>query len=249
MINLDERKDIAFVSDVHLKAGDAKAEKDVLDFLERIRQMKIGELFILGDFFDLWIDSPYFIKKSYQSILDKFTNLHQSGVNITYLVGNRDFLITGFSDGIAKHAKIKVYDAPQLYRLGKLTLYISHGDELCSLDRHYQTYKAFIRSPFARSVVRLIPGSVTLAIARSISRVSQRCLERKKQAEIEVPMEELQKIFAQGVDVVIHGHCHRSYKLEPEVGGYKRQVYSIGDWSKGVRFLFYDAKNKIFGLR
>jgi UDP-2,3-diacylglucosamine pyrophosphatase LpxH len=85
-----------------------------------------------------------------------------------------------------------------------------------------------------------------MAIANSISKVSKRCLERKSQGSVEVPMEEIYELLAQGIDIVIHGHCHRSYKLEPEVGGSKRQVYCIGDWSKGVRFLFYNARDRIF---
>ena len=246
MINLDEGKNIVFVADVHLKAGDARGEKDVLGFLEKVKHLNAGELFILGDFFHLWINEPHFIKKSYQCILDKFTDLHRCGIKITYMVGNRDFLIANhYNPG----SDVQVYETPQLYRLGNTTLYISHGDELCSLDRHYQIYKAFIRSSFMRLIVRLISGRATMAIANLISKVSKRCLERKSQVSVEVPMEEIHKLLVQGIDVVIHGHCHRSYKLEPEVGGRNRQVYCIGDWSKGIRFLFYDAKNKIFGLR
>lgn len=234
---------MAFVADVHLKPVDSLGLKKVLGFLENIRQLEVKHLFILGDFFHLWVKSSFLIQKAYRPVLEKFSDLYHSRIKVTYLVGNHDFLIT---DYYRHRPEVEVFEQPLFCNLEQKRLYLTHGDELCINDRHYQFYKAIIRHKITKTFINSIPGPIKKSIAYSMSRTSQKLVKGKSQRILEIADTALEKLFAQEVDIVIHGHTHRRYLREIVAAGKSRKVYSLGDWSETGSFLFYNAPTRKF---
>jgi len=234
---INNHQNIVFVADVHLKIEDAAGLKKILRFLEEIQHLDVKYIFILGDFFDFWVSSPS-TQKAYSPVLEKFHELYQSGININYLSGNRDFLI---SDYYRNRKEVDVFDKPILCDLAGKRVYLGHGDELCLKDRRYQFYKIFIRHKSIRLLIKFLPGAIKEKIARHMSKTSRKLVKEKKVDTLAIVDAALQKLFDQGVDIVIHGHIHRTCLREIDTAGRKRKVYSLGDWSETGHFIFYNA--------
>lgn len=237
---------MAFVADVHLRTEDISGLKKVLGFLEKIQQLEVKHLFILGDFFHLWVNSPFLIRKAYRPVIEKFSQLYRSGIKITYLVGNRDFLIR---DYYQTRPEIEVFSQALLCNLGDRRLYLSHGDELCLNDRHYQFYKIVIRHRVTRILTAFLPGAIKEMIASYLSQASRTLVSRKSKTTLGVTIPALERIFRQGIDIIIHGHTHRSYLRQMVIEGKNREVYGLEDWSRTASFLFYDAPTGGFTLK
>ncbi|MCK4248544.1 MAG: UDP-2,3-diacylglucosamine diphosphatase [Candidatus Omnitrophica bacterium] len=243
MYKLDYNQNIAFVADVHLKTDDDPSLEKILIFLDGLKNEEVKHLFILGDFFNFWVNSRFLIQKAYAPVLEKFKDLHQSGIKITYLTGNRDFLITWY---YRDRDEVEIFDKPLLGKLGDKTIYLAHGDELCSNDQHYQFYKTIIRNRLLGLLIRSLPGKIKEAIAQHMSKTSRKIIKDKTKETLGVTEPALEKIFDRGVDIVIHGHTHNNYMREVETSGKKKKVFGLGDWSKTGHFLLYNASNRKF---
>ena len=82
---------INFISDLHLDKSRPHINKYFIEYLNRLDD-KITDLYILGDLFEYWVgdDDPM---DGLREVRDAITNLGKK-INIWYMHGNRDFLIT-----------------------------------------------------------------------------------------------------------------------------------------------------------
>jgi len=192
---------------------------------------------------NFWVNSRFLIKEAYAPVLEKFKDLHKNGIKITYLSGNRDFLINYY---YGNKDEVEIFDRPLLAKLNDKTVYLCHGDELCSNDRHYQFYKAIIRNKILGLLIRSLPGKVKEAIAQHMSRRSRKIIKTKPKETLGVTEPALEKVFTKGADIIIHGHTHENYTRDLEINGEKKKVYGLGDWSKTGPYLLYDTSNQSF---
>lgn len=85
-----------FLSDLHLGAAHAgnpkETEKTVVRFLDYIKE-EAGELYLLGDILDYWFEYKYSVPKGNVRFFGKLAELSDSGVKITWLIGNHDIWI------------------------------------------------------------------------------------------------------------------------------------------------------------
>ena len=84
-------KPILFVSDLHLEPGRPDISQAFFDFLD-IHTAKAQALYILGDFFNVWLGDDHATELSTQ-VAKKLYALSEGGVSIKLMHGNRDFLI------------------------------------------------------------------------------------------------------------------------------------------------------------
>ncbi len=84
-----------FVSDAHLGAAPADAEKRLVAFLQSI-QGQADSLYILGDLFDFWFEYGRAIPKHGFRVLAKLARLRETGTRIVYIAGNHDIRFTDF---------------------------------------------------------------------------------------------------------------------------------------------------------
>ena len=100
-------------------------------------QGKYQQLYILGDFFEYWIgdDDNEPVNLSIQQKLKAATD---SGLDIFFVHGNRDFLI---GSEFEKNTEVKIIEDMTLIEIGNKSVMVAHGDSFCTDDVEYQEMK------------------------------------------------------------------------------------------------------------
>src|SRR5690349_14457416 len=92
-MELTAGKKIYFLTDFHLGAPDPASsmqrEKRIVQFLSSIQE-HAEEIFIVGDMFDFWFEYATVVPRGYVRILGKLAELTDSGVRVSFFVGNHD---------------------------------------------------------------------------------------------------------------------------------------------------------------
>ena len=146
---------ICLISDLHLSVQHPKTRSFFLDFLAKFEQeteKEIKKLFILGDFFEFWLGDDTLSKKGdliddpleVQEIFDALRELIDSGVSVSFCVGNRDFLLT---ESFLSSWRIRLYaEGSCLDQDLYPDIWVMHGDSLCLNDIAYAQWYAQCRS-------------------------------------------------------------------------------------------------------
>ena len=131
---------IDFISDLHLDRTRPEVNKYFITYLNNISK-DVTDLYILGDLFEYWVgdDDPM---DDLNEIRTSITMLG-SKINIWYMHGNRDFLI---SKKICKNLNMKLLNDPTVILKNELKLLLLHGDTLCTDDTDYQNFRSLVRS-------------------------------------------------------------------------------------------------------
>lgn len=225
---------IYFISDLHLSSSTPGIARIFTNFL---CQLKPAEdcLYILGDFFETWpgddcIDdasNPFNLK-----IVKMLRNLSDSGVAVSIMHGNRDFLL---NEEFAKRSGIELIADPFVLDLPVGRFVLSHGDELCTADKEYQNFRALVRQPSWQAAFLKKPLEERQVIAAALRQQSENARPQKPEdAESfakypdEAAIISLIRNFASSV--LIHGHIHYPgvYKHTVDEGHVERWV--LPDW-------------------
>lgn len=220
-----------FISDLHL---DAERPQTTALFGQFLRSEARGAdaLYILGDLFEAWVgdDDPF---ETGAYVAAELRALADSGVPVSFIRGNRDFLL---GDDYARRAGMRILPDPAVVVLyGQPTL-IQHGDLLCTDDLAYQQFRAQTRDPAWQAQFLAQPLAARLAFAqqaRAASKAHQSGLRDAGTMETitDVSPATVDSVFARyGLVRMIHGHTHRPAVHELEVAGSARQRVVLGDW-------------------
>ncbi len=119
-----------FISDVHLGTSECQSHY-LLNFLEKVH---CENLYLVGDIIDLiGMSKKACFPHSHQKVIEKFIDLAEQGVNVTYVPGNHDALFRRFCGQTI--AKIKIQHHALHQTANNRIFYISHGDEFDQLVR------------------------------------------------------------------------------------------------------------------
>ncbi|MBE9561900.1 MAG: UDP-2,3-diacylglucosamine diphosphatase [Proteobacteria bacterium] len=205
-----------FIADLHLSPE--QPNNIALNFLAN-RAKQADALYILGDLFEVWLgdDEP-----TYKEIL---TSLHDLTIPVFIMHGNRDFLLGEKFSAMTGCQLIPDHHVIDLY--GKPTL-LMHGDTLCTLDTHYQTFRQQVRDPNWQKIFLSQPLAVRREIAKEARSSSQAKTKRTSAEIMDVTPAAVNETFSKyNVNQLIHGHTHRP-NVHKE-GNKTRWV--VGDWS------------------
>lgn len=203
------------------------------------------KLFILGDLFEAWIgdDAPGRLGLRVAAALRELAG---AGVEIYFMVGNRDFLL---GDDYCRQAGMQRIEEP--WPMPDQGRVLMHGDSLCTDDVAYQRWRRRVRQPawqrrmlarsiwFRRGVARL---------ARTISRLGNRS---KSAVIMDVNADAVAECFRRhGVRELIHGHTHRPAIHALESDGQPRHRIVLGDWHEdcGSVLALRGARVELFDL-
>jgi UDP-2,3-diacylglucosamine hydrolase len=216
-----------FISDAHLGAKTPDAEERearVIAFLESITH-NVRYLFIVGDFFDFWIEYTHAIRPDYFHVLYELRRLKKQGVEIHYLAGNHDFAIGEF---LSETIGIFVHPTGCHHiRLQGKQLHICHGDGLMPSDRGYRVLKKILRNQLCQRIYKTLHPNWGIPIAERFSRTSRDQINfRSRESERNAYRQVAQNMLKAGPDIVIFGHTHY-----PEIHYWDDKIYcNIGDW-------------------
>ncbi|MGH8080546.1 MAG: UDP-2,3-diacylglucosamine diphosphatase [Lysobacter sp.] len=220
-----------FISDLHL---DAERPQITELFGRFVREDARGAdaLYILGDLFEAWVgdDDPSetgaFVARELKALAD-------SGVPVSFIRGNRDFLL---GQDYAARAGMRLLADPSVIVLYGQPVLIGHGDLLCTDDVAYQQFRAQTRHPLWQAQFLAQPLAARLAFAqqaRAASKAHQAGLKNAGQMETitDVAPAAVAETFSRyGIDTIVHGHTHRPAVHELIVDGRECKRIVLGDW-------------------
>ncbi|WP_116964071.1 UDP-2,3-diacylglucosamine diphosphatase [Fastidiosibacter lacustris] len=236
-MNKENKKNYYIIADLHLSEVRVQATALFERFLADITN-KDNSLYILGDFFDYWIGddaiSPFNLH-----IADLLAHAHDSGLQIYFMSGNRDFLI---GQRFAKRAKITLVSDPHVLVLSKITILLMHGDLLCTDDKSYQIFRKIVRNKLIQWLYLRLPLRLREKLAKGIRITSHK--KNAKYKVIDVTEKGIQKYLGKH-KTLIHGHTHL-FNIHHQQN-YIR--YVLGDWFKNASYVHIDRHCNIHLLR
>ncbi|MCK4704856.1 MAG: UDP-2,3-diacylglucosamine diphosphatase [Gammaproteobacteria bacterium] len=217
-----------FISDLHL----APERPEIIHLFERfVDEVAIHaeRLYILGDFLEYWLgddDEAVGLEKVFQSL----KKLSHSGVDVFFMVGNRDFLI---GHELAKKCGFKIIDEPFIENINDQATLLMHGDSLCTDDMAYQSFRAVVRNKAWQDDVLAKPLEEREQLARSMRQQSEQANSEKTEAIMDVNQDAVIATMQQhSVNLLIHGHTHRQAIHDFEINKQPVKRIVLGDWYK-----------------
>ena len=199
---------IYFISDAHLGAEEEEKEKikeeKLVSFLDRIKA-DVESLYILGDMFEFWFEYRHVIPKAHFKILSKLRNLVDSGIKVSYVVGNHDFWLGDF---LTDQIGVKIFKDPiEVAHQGK-KIFIAHGDGLAKRDLGYRILKKVLRNKVNIFLYRQIPPDISYPLAKFVAGKSRAQTDRREVGYLDDYRNFAYEKIKQGFDAVILAHTH-----------------------------------------
>ncbi|NMM27692.1 MAG: UDP-2,3-diacylglucosamine diphosphatase [Glaciimonas sp.] len=216
-----------FISDLHLSELQPRTTQAFFDFLQQ-RASQVQELYILGDLFEYWagdddLDNPY-----NKSVVDALRLLNDSGVQIFWIAGNRDFLIGA---AFAHATGLKLLPDPFIASIGNHRITLTHGDAQCTDDTAYMAFRQQVRQAQWQTTFLSLPLSQRKTIIAGLRNDSRQAKSTKSYDIMDVNALAIDDLFAAtGTAVMIHGHTHRPARHESVNRGKQHVRYVLPDW-------------------
>jgi UDP-2,3-diacylglucosamine hydrolase len=224
------RRSELFISDLHLSAHTPEITARFLAFLDGPAQ-DAARLTILGDLFDAWAGDDDLADPFNARIVKALRILADCGVTVSFMAGNRDFLV---GNDFAKAAGLELLPDPCLRDIHGITTLLTHGDTLCTDDADYQHFRTQVRTPEWSATFLARPLAERKREIEKLRTRSEAEKRSKPMALMDVNATTvialLQKHDAQAV---IHGHTHRQAQHVHAVSGRDCRRWALGDWHPG----------------
>jgi UDP-2,3-diacylglucosamine hydrolase len=221
-------QEILFISDLHLALDKPEITLRFLNFLKN-RAPEASALYILGDLFDAWIGDDDPTPPNFK-IRNHLKQLIQSGTEVYFQPGNRDFLLGKrfcLETGITLLNDYVVIDL-----MGSATL-ITHGDLLCTDDLAYQAFRIKSHTIEWQQNVLSKPLLIRLLAARWYRFRSYLHKRKKSQSIMDVNQETVVRVMQEhGCLRLIHGHTHRPNTHNFLINNQAAQRFVLSAWSK-----------------
>lgn len=234
------KKDILFISDLHLSLEKTEIVRRFLDFLSD-RAVSAKALYILGDLFDAWIGDDDNTPPN-KTIKKALKRLADSGTGIYLLQGNRDFLL---GEKFCRETGVTLLDEYAVINLNGDSVLLTHGDLLCTDDLPYQAFRIKSHNAEWQQNVLSKPLWLRLLAARWY-RFRSYFHKRNKTPEImdvnqQTVVNVMQKHRCQ---TLIHGHTHRPARHEFSIVQQPAVRWVLADWKKdGAELLCWNGNN------
>lgn len=222
---------IYFISDLHLSPQTLGATELFETLLGNIAQPG-NELFILGDFFEVWVGDDNTQDPFNQRVISALRQATSQGLAIRVMHGNRDFLL---GEEFAAQAGITLLTDPYVLSTPEWQFVLSHGDTLCTDDTEYQAFRQQVRNPLWQTTFLAKPLSERLAVAQHMRQLS---IEKQQHSDpanhgytSDLNRGETDDFLRQyGYATMIHGHTHQPDTHDHIVDGIHVERWVLSDW-------------------
>ncbi|WP_313055136.1 UDP-2,3-diacylglucosamine diphosphatase [Pseudomonas lopnurensis] len=228
---------ILLISDLHLEEERPDITRAFLHFLET-RASQAEALYILGDFFEVWIGDDA-MTPFQRSIAQALRTLSDRGTRIYLMHGNRDFML---GERFCRAAGCELLADPSVVEFDGERVLLMHGDSLCTRDQGYMRLRRLLRNPLSLFILRNLPLSTRRKLARKLRNESRTQTRMKASDIVDVTAEEIPRALAEhGALTLIHGHTHRPAVHALQVDGRPARRIVLGDWDSQGWALQVDA--------
>ena len=228
-----------FISDLHLTEERPEANERFIGFLED-QARHAGALYILGDFFEYWIGDDDLGRPFNAVVAGLLKALSQKGVQVSFMHGNRDFLI---GERFCAATGARLLEDPAVVSVeGERTL-LMHGDTLCTDDIEYQSWRRKARDPAFQASFLAKPLEERRRLILTMREKSKDAVQGKSAEIMDVNDEAVREALRRhGVRRLIHGHTHRPGRHDVEVDGKRRSRWVLPDWYGPGGYLEVDRR-------
>ena len=234
-----------FISDLHLCDSRPHITTAFIQFLKHTAA-KAQALYILGDLFEYWAgddsinDIDSIKTDSLQASIHALRSLSDTGTQVFFMAGNRDFLI---GEGFSKATGVSILPDPCLINLYGKHVLLSHGDVLCTDDIAYQTFRKDVRSKIWQTDFLSQPLSNRVAYIEQLRVRSEQEKSAKSMQIMDVNADAVERLFRQYdyPPLLIHGHTHRPNTHIYHFSGHTCERRVLGDWYEQGSYLMLNA--------
>lgn len=215
---------VYFVADLHLSP---ETTKITAHFIKFCAELQSGDsLYILGDFF------AYFVEPSVSNDLHVFLKKHfnalkTKGIEVFFMHGNRDFLLTS---QMANFFGFKLIRDQEVLEINNHKILLLHGDELCTLHKSYILFRKFSRCLLHQKIFFLLTTySYRQALAKRMRENSRRNFAKQNYVRENIDLNEAYLLLKKNkCDILIHGHTHNASMLD--INNLNALIFDTGDW-------------------
>lgn len=240
------RSKVYFLSDLHLGARyfkDARQrERHIVRFLDSIKD-DAREIFLLGDILDYWYEYRFVVPKGFTRFFGKIAELTDSGVKITWIVGNHDIWIF---DYLPEELGVKVIDGNLRRKIDGVEFFMAHGDGAGADSLSFRFMRALFRNKFCQKLFSGINPRWTIPFALNWSNSSRKADAAYTDAGISgEALERLRKFALEqlhehpDIRYFLFGHLHVVVRerITP-----KAEMLVTGDWISHFSYAVFDGK-------
>lgn len=207
-----ENDSIIVIGDSHIGLGDG-AEERIVAWLDRVWAMKPRALYLNGDVFHYFIGDEKFSTRAVTNFFGKLREMKESGVEVYYIEGNRDFFVRGSH---AEPAVTRVTSRESFYA-GERRFFLTHGDMINDRDYPYRFWRRVSKNMITKFAVKLWPAKSARKFVDGVEkRLRNANFKHKRRLPTELMEEYGRKRAEEGFDVVVFGHFHHKLLLESE---------------------------------
>ncbi len=216
-----------FVSDLHLEPGRPQITELFERYLASDEVRQAEALYILGDLVEAWIgdddddELPRRIAAATRAV-------HDAGVPVYFLAGNRDFLL---GEAFAQRAGITLLADGTVHDIQGTPTLLMHGDVLCTDDLAYQAVRRQVRAPQWQAQILSMPLEARRAFAAKAREDSRAHTASTTESIMDVNAGAVAAALRDAaVARLIHGHTHRPAIHRFELDGRQVERIVLGDW-------------------
>ncbi|RJF37393.1 UDP-2,3-diacylglucosamine diphosphatase [Pseudoalteromonas gelatinilytica] len=224
-----------FIADLHLTENRSDITAAFFDFLDsKIINDDVDALYILGDFFEVWVGDDYQTDLS-KSVAARLSQASKSGTEVFFIHGNRDFIMR---EDYAKSASMTLLPEQVVIDLYGTPTVILHGDEMCTQDIEYQKFRKKSRGWWWPKLMLAMPLWYRKKIARNAREKSKQSQAGKALEILDVTEDAVLAMFEKHqVANMIHGHTHRPNVHHYNQSGKTLTRTVLGDWYEQGSYL------------
>lgn len=160
------RDKVYFLSDAHLGANYiAHPRKHEATLVAMLRQMgrDARHIYLLGDILDYWFEYRTVVPRGYIRFFGELARLVDSGVKITWIVGNHDIWLF---DYLRDEIGIEVADGLIVRQIDGHTFAMCHGDSLGSDSTSFRMLRKIFRNRVCQKLYSGIHPRWTIPFAK-----------------------------------------------------------------------------------
>mgnify|MGYP003318729426 FL=1 len=155
--------------------------------------------------------------------------------------GNRDFLI---GPEFASSSGMTLLNDPSTQEMFGNPVLLMHGDLLCIEDVDYQSFRKTTRDSKWQEEFLSKSLKERKEIAKDLRDMSKKATDEKKEDIMDVAHSEVVKTMQEfSVDLLIHGHTHRTNTHEIKVNNRSAKRIVLGDWDQYGWYIWMDSKS------
>jgi len=216
-----------FIADLHLDPGRPPITALFERYLASTEVRHADALYILGDLVEAWIGDDDDAELP-QRIALATRAVHDAGVPVYFMVGNRDFLL---GEAFAARAGLTLLEDGTVHAIAGQPTLLMHGDVLCTDDVAYQAVRAQVRTPEWQAHILAMPLATRRAFAAQARADSKAHTGSTMESIMDVNADAVAAAMrTANVTRLIHGHTHRPAIHALTLDGRAAQRIVLGDW-------------------